>query len=441
MLRTQTTAQPQAGTRMSLERRVQWAEQLGIIECITRRRDETDISLELRRGARERALQAADAGRMRTMLGWVQDFLAAMNRPRLFAAGEGGGDRLRANAEVLASFGEFMRRAGSKRKGSEGGLLKTDGIQSIVAMARQLQELTTHGAVVDPSAADTSVWGYRTMRRGDGPSDARRTRRALRAAHFRRAASAGLDRTSPHGRGAWAAALMAHNALLRGGEVGVVGGRAFDAALDMTWRSITWCLPCADSRGRMWLILWVVPIKYRAMRNQVAHPIPIVRRLVGGAVGEDALCAYDALWLHWVSMWGGPPTSARQDWQGRLSGGRIGEAHPLATASLFVGASGKPWDTADSKSVARSISSACGENPDEFGASSMRSGGGTDLREVLGDGSMSIVKQRGRWASDIAEIYQRALLLAQLDGSGAMASATGADMEAVCAGWSQPTSF
>ena len=36
--------------------------------------------------------------------------------------------------------------------------------------------------------------------------------------------------------------------------------------------------------------------------------------------------------------------------------------------------------------------------------------GATDLREVLGDASAALVKKRGRWASDVAEVYQRALL-------------------------------
>ena len=67
--------------------------------------------------------------------------------------------------------------------------------------------------------------------------------------------------------------------------------------------------------------------------------------------------------------------------------------------------------------------------------------GATDLREVLGDASAALVKKRGRWASDVAEVYQRALLRTQLDGSAAVGAAGGADLEAVCAGWSQPRGF
>ena len=68
----------------------------------------------------------------------------------------------------------------------------------------------------------------------------------------------------------------------------------------------------------------------------------------------------------------------------------------------------------------------------------MRVGGATDLRNVLGIGGKEVIKQRGRWAGDIAEIYQRTLLLDQIEGSAAMGSATGTDLEALLHGWSQP---
>ena len=63
------------------------------------------------------------------------------------------------------------------------------------------------------------------------------------------------------------------------------------------------------------------------------------------------------------------------------------------------------------------------------------------MRVHLGDDdkSKAVIKGRGRWWSDVAEIYQRALLSVQLLGSVAMGSADGVDLEAMCAGWSQPS--
>ena len=49
-----------------------------------------------------------------------------------------------------------------------------------------------------------------------------------------------------------------------------------------------------------------------------------------------------------------------------------------------------------------------------------------------------MIKQRGRWNSDIADIYQRALVGDQIAGSVAMGDAVGADLESLLLGWSQP---
>ena len=48
---------------------------------------------------------------------------------------------------------------------------------------------------------------------------------------------------------------------------------------------------------------------------------------------------------------------------------------------------------------------------------------------------------RGRWASEVAERYQRALVRPQLEASSAVADIVDVDMEAVCRGWHQPAHF
>eukprot|EP00965_Chrysotila_dentata_P109344 3613687-Pleurochrysis_carterae.AAC.1 len=84
---------------------------------------------------------------------------------------------------------------------------------------------------------------------------------------------------------------------------------------------------------------------------------------------------------------------------------------------------------------------ACGTDPDEFADKCWCIGGATDLRERLGDGSAAAIKQRERWHSDVAEVYQRALLNHQLDASADLVNTTGIDMEALVEGWSQPSTF
>ena len=52
-----------------------------------------------------------------------------------------------------------------------------------------------------------------------------------------------------------------------------------------------------------------------------------------------------------------------------------------------------------------------------------------------------MIKQRGRWHSDIHSLYTRALAAEHLEGSAAIGDARGAELEALCKGWTQPASF
>eukprot|EP00965_Chrysotila_dentata_P149404 4934204-Pleurochrysis_carterae.AAC.1 len=63
------------------------------------------------------------------------------------------------------------------------------------------------------------------------------------------------------------------------------------------------------------------------------------------------------------------------------------------------------------------MAEACGLNPDEFGGKCWRIGGATDLRDRLGEAGERVIRQLGRWASDVAGVYQRALVDRQLDVS------------------------
>eukprot|EP00965_Chrysotila_dentata_P155235 5128905-Pleurochrysis_carterae.AAC.1 len=95
------------------------------------------------------------------------------------------------------------------------------------------------------------------MRMEDGPPGGRKMSRGLRAAHFLRLAAAGYDRTYGRGMMEWAAALVAHNLLLRRGEVGRPQEREFDATRDITWASIRGMAPAEVSRGHQWALITV----------------------------------------------------------------------------------------------------------------------------------------------------------------------------------------
>ena len=114
---------------------------------------------------------------------------------------------------------------------------------------------------------------------------------------------------------------------------------------------------------------------------------------------------------------------------------------PLATRAFFTSRSGAVWDTNDTRRLAQKMATALSLQPAEFGGKSFRIGGATDWRDVFGADAERIIKQRGRWHSDIAHLYQRVLVGAHLTGSAAVADAAGADLEALCRGWTQPASF
>ena len=63
--------------------------------------------------------------------------------------------------------------------------------------------------------------------------------------------------------------------------------------------------------------------------------------------------------------------------------------------------------------------------------------GATDWRLEGGEAGAVFTRQRGRWASDLAEIYQRPLLGVQLRTAAAVGGARGAGLEELCAGFAQ----
>ena len=78
--------------------------------------------------------------------------------------------------------------------------------------------------------------------------------------------------------------------------------------------------------------------------------------------------------------------------------------------------------------------------PPPSGGQSLRIGGAGDIRDVFGyERGAAIVTARGRWLSDIAEIYQRDIATEQLEASSAMMRSEGVDTEALIRTYAQPT--
>ena len=266
------------------------------------------------------------------------------------------------------------------------------------------------------------------MRQEDGPSGERALELGIRSHVFRQLAAEGFDRSSDEGACGWAAGLTAHNALLRGGEVCRVEGKPLDPVRDFTCDAIEFRAPCRESRGRPWLTFDTVPIKDTTARRRVC-PMAIMRRHEG-LLGADPLCTYDAIVVWWVRRTGAMP-----------SVGRIGEGGTFYRLPFFIGPSGEAWDTGDTRALARRMAVAVGIPSEQVGARSFRIGGATDLRARHGQAGIVLIKERGRWASDVGLVYQRALVSTHLEASVSIGEAWGAEFEAVCPGWVQPANF
>ena len=384
---------------------------------------------ELRDSVRQRARRTWDVKRLTTALNRFGDFLRATQR-QPFRALQHAGDLSAAcyNQDTLDMFAEWCRRTGSVQKGRIGDTLKSDSISTMVGAIKLLRTFEAGYTIVSAAVNVTAPAAFKEMRQGDGAPGARRLVRGLRAQHFRKLVQLGYDRSSAHGVIEWAAAIVAHNILLRGGEIGGREGKPFDAARDFTWAAIEFKAACADSAGLPWLTIDVVPCKDTHARHR-ACPMA-VRRRAKGPVGSDPLCPYDAV----MSVFRARGVAAPA----------VGERVRGATASepFFTWRGGEPWDTRHTRTLAKEMFVALGLAEEEAGAKCFRIGGATDLRDALGSSQAAeLTLQRGRWASDVGLVYQRALVRNHLEGSAAIGDAAGADLESMCAGWAQPATF
>jgi hypothetical protein len=191
----------------------------------------------------------------------------------------------------------------------------------------------------------------------------------------------------------------------------------FDPAYGFVISDIEWKAAGTASAHLPWAIVNWFPIKDREVRHK-KHPMCISRRHAGLA-GSDPQCVYDAL---------------RQAWQIRAAEVPQAEWHRTA---FFSSAAGKIYDTKTVRDIARAIAAILHIPEKEVGGTSFRIGGASDLRESHGDAEATrLLKERGRWMSDIANIYSRMSASTHLSASRAMTFAPGQDMERLT-GWAQ----
>jgi hypothetical protein len=389
----------------------------------------------LEEGLLSDAALALDTPRLATAFVWFERFERETQRTAFRAADTVVGQRW--NRRSIDMFTRFITTSAPIGRTKLGRV--TQGVASSYSGAVYRFRCMQAGFDVAPTEGSL-IAGLlaKTTKRAEPPAGARVFSQGLRATAFAAAAAAGFDRTSASGEVRWAAGLTAHNLLLRGGEVGESDDAHPEPHRVLRGRSIHWRDAANASRRRLWLLVWVIPIKDPKCVHR-GYPCPVARRH-DGRLGADPLCTYDALALMWWRRIGrGQPFPV--DAHGAPAAGwwLQGSLDPaVLSAPLFPQPDGTMWRTSTSRALFRDIAAAAGLDPAPFGAKAGRIGGATDARERSGEAGKDVVQRRGRWASDVAEVYQRELLGVQLDLSAAMGDAVGEDLEQLCLGWVQP---
>ena len=393
----------------------------------------------LRERVRRKTMANWDLGRIGTMASWWDEFLRHTDRTPFMPLRVHGEIAAGVyNAQTLELFAEFMRERGHRKTGAR---LSADHIGAIVGTARTVRSQQAHYDIAPSDTNNVLANIFKRYRAEDGTKGGdRRESRGFRARDFR-AVARSFDRLTSRGEMEWGVALTAWSFLLRGCEVGRPNGKTFEPGRGITVESVTPRQACAASNGLRWCTVDVVAAKDCKMQHR---PIALPIRQRSGE-GNDPLCAYTALMrvyhrrLEQLAQCGGPCEWCKREAGALKPAGNPPARCARANAPLFTRDDGQAYTTKDVDALGSRMADAAGIPTHVVGGKLWRIGGATDLWEVLGaERAKDHIKRRGRWKSDIWEVYQRVLLGAQLNAAAGMAAACDEDIEAVCPGWVQP---
>ena len=398
---------------------------------------------QLERHLLSQAADAWDTPRLATALTWLESFVAATGRT-LFVPARGRHLLASCSARIwnrrtIDLLTEHIVTSEPLRR-TRGEHVSIDAARSY-SSAIYLLRCREAGYDIAPSDESfVAPLAAKTTRRAQPLAQQERTLgTGIRAVHFTAAAKAGFDRTSRRGVQRWAVAIASHNLFLRGGEPGVPDNARHEPRRILRGSSFQWQQPVRCSTGRLWLLVWIVPIKDPEGKH-TGFPSPVARRHDGPFL-SDPLCPYDALAIAWWQRMHPSlafPLDARQhpapQWWLAPSDSA------LLSAPLFLGDGGEVWRTLDSLVVFKEIAQAAGIDPASVGAKAVRIGGATDACERLGAAGKRAIIRRGRWCSLVGLIYQRELVSTQLAMSAELGDAISESLEELGLGWVQPAS-
>ena len=393
---------------------------------------ERQLAAQLLDDARDRALDANAAsylGKLKQMLHWLAIVRDVLPTRRLVLPLGGADSHQRAahNEDTQVLIQQVMRRHGSIAVGQRGAAIGAGQLAAVTSTFAAYCSLSARAKIRDPAVNQLLPRLQRNLRREDGPTGDRALVLGIEPHHLATAHATGrYDRTSMLGivRHAMISALI--NVVGRGGEAGLQEGRpqsSFDPRTGFCWGDIDWpppeeCLRLND--GIPFLRAYWFPIKDVDVRRKKV-PIPISRRDAGA--GDDPRCAYRAILAAWNAREHLVPPAQR------------------ATEPFFRMPDGRIATTAHVRTAVRAIATLVGIDPTLVGGKSCRIGGGFALREwceLHGIDAERLLRERGRWRSDIAFIYARMSDRVHLAGSRGIATADTSHATEANAQWVQP---
>ena len=391
---------------------------------------ELALSESLRSEVRHLALSRnlTDA-RFKTALRLFEDASSALPH-RIWFLPLGGADELRNAVHNEESFGmlaEFKMRQGSLQPGHIGEPVRADTVAGYISALRVERGLGAGYLIAHSQTVRVAKYALLAYKHGEARGQGTRAlRRGLRAQHLLRAVQAGFDIVSVRGMRRWARLLVAHNFLLRGGEPGAVDSRPWLPHTGMLSLESVRFFSCEElAEGGQPAAHPAIRFMILPIKDTYASRAPVpnwVRRRQPASVprGADPLCAYDAFLLYWEACCA---QVRREEW---------------ATTALFTDELGQVVATKTMRLDCRAAAMAAGLDPSEFGASSCRIGGAEDIYDLYEDRADAVIRERGRWWSDIHLIYQRASASRHLRVSAAMGESRGISLEAFADGWAMP---
>ena len=294
----------------------------------------------------------------------------------------------------------YLRNTDSKKTKKP---ISAKSVESYISLLKGYLSFTYDFEIVERSPRLKRF--LKAMRDGDPLAGIRRKRRGLRRRHLRRIwrRVAAARSTSPDAVNDWALLSLAWHVLARGGEL-APQTRAWNPGRHPTRADLSFGV---TRDGVRYALLWLRPLKKRGAA--LAPKVPqYVREHDGG--GSDTYAALRRLEEHDPIPKEARPTT------------------PLFRRRTASGAA-RHVSVAMLRELVRARMRDIGyNNRNEWGAHSMRIGGATDLAST-GDTSPLLLQARGRWASDIGQIYARMTRRCQLAASGLMQKARGRDLE------------